>query len=336
MPDATEQRTRAGFGVHDVFVGADGLRAGWAILLFVFFWQAFRLMLYPLVSSVIPRQSAGENMHPGHLIPLEAAGVVCVLAATWLMSRIEGRQVTAYGLSERHILRNFGVGAVCGAVLLSLLVLSLIAMGALVFDGRQLFGAGALRYSAVWLIGFLIVGVFEELLFRGYVQFTIARGMRGLAQRLLPRHADAAGFWTAALMTSFYFGFGHRTNPGESPVGLVSAGLIGLAFCLSIWRTGSLWWAIGFHMAWDWAESFVYGVADSGGMIQGHLLATHPAGQRLLSGGLTGPEGSVVVLPIIGLACCAAVLTVPRRRSVDGPEPYPQESASAATAVTLH
>jgi hypothetical protein len=73
----------------------------------------------------------------------------------------------------------------------------------------------------------------------------------------------------------------------------VAAGLAGLVFCFALYRTGSLWWAIGIHAAWDWSQSFLYGVADSGLMAEGHLFATHPVGKPILSGGLTGPEGSV-------------------------------------------
>jgi membrane protease YdiL (CAAX protease family) len=324
------------FGLHEIFVGADGLRAGWGLLLFVVLWESFKALVYPLVLSLITVSHDGHAMHAGRIIPLETAGVVCVLAAMWVLSRIEGRSVLDYGLKDTRALRHFAVGALCGAVLLSCLVLCLKHSGALVFDGRQLFCWAALRYSAVWLFGFLVVGLLEELLFRGYAQFTIARGVRGVSHRLGSGQATAVGFWTAALLTSFYFGFGHGANPGESSIGLTSAGLIGLVFCLSIWRTGSLWWAIGCHMAWDWAESFLYGVGDSGSMIQGHLLATHPAGRPLLSGGATGPEGSLLVLPVIALAACAAVVTVPRRRACGASAPYVEESAPEAAAPSLH
>ena len=36
-------------------------------------------------------------------------------------------------------------------------------------------------------------------------------------------------------------------------------------------------------------------------MVQHHLLATHPVGKPILSGGVTGPEGSIFVLPILAL-----------------------------------
>jgi membrane protease YdiL (CAAX protease family) len=271
-----------------------------------------------------------------------------VLIAAWLMAKIERRPTSAYGLGGRRRLPNFLSGLAWGVALLSLLVFTLRACGLLAFDARLLFGASALRFGAVWFAGFLLVGLFEETFFRGYLQFTLARGIDGTynwlrsfgphatecgetasrAANLQTATQSAPGFWTAALLLSFGFGFTHRTNAGESPIGLVAAALIAVVFCLSLWRTGSLWWAIGFHAAWDWAQSFLYGVADSGVVVQGHLFATHPVGRALISGGLTGPEGSLFILPIVALTAAVIVLTLPRVHH-DGP-PASANTRSAA------
>ncbi|MBV8053554.1 MAG: hypothetical protein JOZ80_20365 [Acidobacteriaceae bacterium] len=56
------------------------------------------------------------------------------------------------------------------------------------------------------------------------------------------------------------------------------------------------------HASWDWAESYLYSVPDSGGMITGHLLRSSFHGPRLLTGGTVGPEGSVMVFVVIGAA----------------------------------
>jgi hypothetical protein len=93
-----------------------------------------------------------------------------------------------------------------------------------------------------------------------------------------------------------------------------------MVFCLSLWRTGSLWWAIGFHAAWDWSQSFLYGVADSGLMAQHHLLATHPVGKPILSGGATGPEGSIFIVAVTGVVSLIILITLPRTRLGDTPE----------------
>jgi len=65
--------------------------------------------------------------------------------------------------------------------------------------------------------------------------------------------------------------------------------------------TGNLWLAVGAHAGWDWAQSYFYGVSDSGTVLPGHLLSPQSAGPDWLSGGSVGPEGSVVTLIFWGL-----------------------------------
>ena len=132
-------------------------------------------------------------------------------------------------------------------------------------------------------------------------------------------HYKAFAFWTSAVILSFLFSLAHAKNPGESPIGLLAVVLFALVFCLSLWRTGSLWWAIGFHASWDWSQSFLCGVADSGHMAQHHLLATHPIGKAILSGGATGPEGSIFVVAILGLTSVTIFLALPRDNYLAAP-----------------
>ena len=144
----------------------------------------------------------------------------------------------------------------------------------------------------------------------------MSRGICGLLKSYgsTNRHTEAAGFWVAALLFSvLLFMAGHVGNAGETPLGILAVGVAGLTFAFSLWRTGTLWWAIGFHAAWDWAQSFLYGVADSGSRVEGHLLSTHPAGPSALSGGSVGPEGSVFAIPTLLLVCLVIHVTLPRR-----------------------
>src|SRR5581483_11685918 len=198
-----------------------------------------------------------------------------------------------YGYQGRARAVRFFSGALWGFAAISALVFTLSRMGYLMLDGRALNGEAILRYGLLWGAVFLLTGFFEESLFRGYLQFTLTRGI---------------GFWWGALVFGLLFGVIHKTNPGESPIGLFSAGAVGLVFCLSLWYTGSLWWAVGFHAAWDWGQSYFYGSADSGMLARGHLLREHPVGPILWSGGTTGPEGSVLIVPMLALMALAMCL----------------------------
>jgi hypothetical protein len=55
------------------------------------------------------------------------------------------------------------------------------------------------------------------------------------------------------------------------------------------------------HASWDWGESFLYSVPDSGQVATGHLLSSSFHGSRWLTGGSVGPEGSVFVFVVIAL-----------------------------------
>jgi membrane protease YdiL (CAAX protease family) len=302
--------------LHKLFIGKDGLRAGWSLLIFIAMMgvalYATNFVLHKVL-PVDPNAARNAEISAKAGILFESIPFVALLLVTRIMSKIERRPNSAYGFGGSQKVAHFFAGLAWGVVCLSILVLSLWKTGFLVVDRRLLFGSDVLRYGATWLLGFLLVALLEEYLTRGFLQYTLTRGLAGLYQWVLKtRHSEAFGFWTSAVILSFLFGLGHGKNPDESPIGMLSAGLAGIVFCLSLWRTGSLWWAIGFHAAWDWSQSFLYGVADSGLMVQHHLLATHPVGKPILSGGVTGPEGSIFILAIFGLISLIIFFTLKR------------------------
>lgn len=302
--------------LHKVFIGKDGLRAGWSLLIFIALLAALLYCAHIVALKIHPpapkSSKANIEMSATSAIIGEAIPFLVILLATWIMSRIERRRNSVYGLGGSRKVPNFFAGLAWGVVCLSLLVGTLWKTGFLVIDSRLLFGSAILRYGAVWLVGFLFVALTEEYLTRGYLQYTLSRGIAGIYQWIFKTpHSATLGFWTSAIIFSILFGLGHGSNPGESPIGLLSAGLAAMVFCFSLWRTGSLWWAIGFHTSWDWAQSFLYGVADSGLMAQHHLLATHPVGKPLLSGGTTGPEGSIFTLVMLAIVALIILITLP-------------------------
>lgn len=322
--------------VRKVFVGQEGLRAGWSALLFILLFATVAFVAFFSFQKLhwisLPAKGLSEISLSFGFIN-EGIQVFAVLLATWIMFKVE-HQGRSYGYGSAQKLRLFSMGLVSGLVLISLLVFTLWKGGFLVIEGRVIFGADVFRYGALWFVGFGFVGVFEESLMRGFLLFTLTRGFAALYRRIFKTCYNVAlGFWTAAAILSIIFFLGHTTNPGESPVGLLSVFLAGMFFCLSIWRTGSLWWAIGMHAAWDWGQSFLFGVADSGIMVQHHLLATHPQGTPLFSGGTTGPEGSIFILGVLAVGSAVIIPFLPRGRYYDPPavvEEYPQPATAVA------
>ncbi|MGA8492499.1 MAG: CPBP family intramembrane glutamic endopeptidase [Terriglobales bacterium] len=305
--------------LHKIFIGKDGLRAGWSLLIFIAIFAAIAFCANRIGHKLHPpapkTAKAPTEISPSFGFIAELIPFLITVLVTWIMSKIERRPNSVYGLGDSRMLTHFFAGLAWGVTCLSVLILILWKSGFLVFDGRLVYGRDILYYGAIWLTGFFLVGLLEEYLTRGYVLYTLSRGLAGFYQwAFKTRHSAVLGFWTSAVILSLLFGLGHKSNPGESPIGLLSAGLASMVFCLSLWRTGSLWWAIGLHTSWDWGQSFLYGVPDSGLMVQHHLLANHPVGKPILSGGTTGPEGSIFILAVLALITVIILFTLPKGR----------------------
>jgi hypothetical protein len=216
----------------------------------------------------------------------ECSRMLAAILPAFAMARVENRPFADFGLPVRRAFaRNFWAGALWGFASLSILILMLRATGAYEFGRIILHGPRIWKFAAYYAALFLFTGLFEDFLMRGYSQWVIAQGIN---------------FWPAAVLLSIAFGAIHNTNPGESITGLLAAGFIGLFLCLTLRRTGDLWWAIGFHMAWDWGETYLYSVPDSGAILPGHLLNSSLHGPVWLTGGSVGPEGSYLVFVVIG------------------------------------
>jgi membrane protease YdiL (CAAX protease family) len=227
---------------------------------------------------------------PASVILKELVQLFIVLTVTLVMGAIKGESLSAYGLPVRHAFgKDFRSGAVWGFVMLSVTVALMAAthsysLGALALSSRDL-----VKFGLLWAIAFLLVGFTEELAFRGYLQYTLTTRI---------------GFWPASIVTCLFFAFAHRNNPGENWIGLSNIAIIGVFACVVLRRTGSLWFPIGWHMAFDWGQSFFYSVADSGQLVGGHLFNASVNGKSWLTGGAIGPEASVfnVVVTLAGIA----------------------------------
>jgi membrane protease YdiL (CAAX protease family) len=273
--------------IRQIFLGPNGIRAGWRLLIFVVLLRFLIPGAQYLVDALMPRgarSNGGEITITPRLLVQGASLFLAVLLAAFLMSKIEGRPIRAYGLSGRGAFgRHFWFGALTGFVALTVLLLAIFALGDFSFGRVVLPPLDIARFGGLWGAMFLIVGFSEEYLIRGYPLFTLSTGI---------------GFWPAAVLLSIVFAMLHYGNSHENWLGLFEIVPIAIFFCLTVRRTGSLWFAIGYHAAWDWGQSFFYGVPDSGNMAHGHLLNASFQGSAWITGAGAGPEGSALLLPL--------------------------------------
>lgn len=222
----------------------------------------------------------------------EVADFVIFLLASGITGRLERRTIGDYGLPGSKMFRGqFWQGALAGFAAITVLLVAMRAAGVFYFGSIVLHGKAVWMWAAIYALVFTLVALREEFRARGYALYTLAAGI---------------GYWPAAIVSAAIFGYGHHANTGEDWIGLFNAGLYGLLACFLLRRSGNLWLPIGFHMAFDWGESYFYGVADSGQTVPGHLLNPSLAGLAWLSGGTVGPEGSALctlMIVVVWLAC---------------------------------
>lgn len=297
--------------VKHVFLGPNGIRAGWRLLIFLIIFVVLgvvlqaALMHVPAIARHLHRPGKGTPMvmTPGRQIFSEGTTVALLFFSVWLMSRIEKKSFADYGLPAQGAFgKRFWQGIAYGFASISLLMAAIGALHGFSLGSLALSGGQIAKYGFLYGIGFILVGFFEEFSFRGYMQATLASGM---------------GFWPAAIALAILFGAAHGGNSGEKIFGLVMAGSYGLFAAFTLERTGNLWFAIGDHAAWDWGETYFYSTPDSGLLAKGHLLNSSFHGPAWLTGGTVGPEGSWLVFAVVVITFVGVHFLFPAKRAAD-------------------
>jgi uncharacterized protein len=261
-----------------VFLNKTGLRAGWRLLIYAaIFFVFWSVSIYLL--GLFLRPAWGVFSLSFQFFG-ELASFLAAFLGARIMSQLETRPMSVYGLPARGAFgKQFWVGCSFGFFEIFALIALISAFGGYSFGSLAEHGGAIAKWALFWLVFFIVVALFEEFLFRGYALYTLAEGI---------------GFWPAAVLLAGVFGWVHKHNSGEDWVGVAGVVFVGLFWAFTLKRTGSLWFALGMHAAFDFGETFLFSVPDSGMIFPGHLSNATLHGPNWLTGGTPGPEGSVI------------------------------------------
>ena len=287
-----------------IFVSADEarLRTGWRLVIHGMLVLALTVPVSLFAAVVILiLQVWSPKAEPLSLwIGVLASAAVFVLA-TWVARRVLDRRSfvsLGFGL-DRHTLPDLVVGFLIPMPMLGLLFALSWWFGWTQWRGwawESQSAAAVVLGMAGGLSVFILVGISEEVLSRGYH---------------LQNLAEAMGLPRAWLLSSLIFAGLHVFNPGfsvQAGLGLVLAGL----FLATGWlRTGRLWLSIGLHIGWNFFEGTVFGFPVSG-LDLFRLMDYRIEGPAWATGGAFGPEAGAIVLP--GLALGALLVWLYTRR----------------------
>jgi membrane protease YdiL (CAAX protease family) len=228
-------------------------------------------------------------------VAFAAAAVLVALTlyviAVWL---VEWR--TPHELSWARLVPELGGGLLFGAALFAAVMGVLVAIGAYAVTGPT--------PAPIWSeLGIsLRSGVFEELLFRGIIL------------RLL---WTAFGMWPALAVSSALFGLVHLLNPhADILIALDIAFEAGLPLGALYVLTGRLWLPVGYHIAWNFSESYIFGAQLSGFGVPSSLFRSEPVADfgAFWTGGTFGPEASLPSVALGTLVGVVLVVVILRRR----------------------
>ncbi|MBN2148404.1 MAG: CPBP family intramembrane metalloprotease [Anaerolineales bacterium] len=160
-----------------------------------------------------------------------------------------------------------------------------------------------------WLFASCVLGpIVEEALNRGYWFQNIKRGW---------------GVVLATIATSLLFGGMHLLNPNAEPLGAINIMLSAVTYALSLLWLRSLWFPIGWHAGWNFAQFFIAGLPNSGisvnsmGLEGTTLFVSHSIGSHWLSGGEFGMEASLVRTVVL-LVTISGLLWLKKNKPLSG------------------
>lgn len=272
------------------FFGPDHkVRALWRALLFFALGNWVVIPLLERVYDPIARAfQMGDGLTAASLALGELILLVGTLICTALFARYEGRRVDSYGLPLRRALgARTWEGALAGLVMAGAVALGMYTLGGMQVLGFATTGSTLALSALSWLIANICIGVAEEFWYRSYVLQTLWKSL---------------GFWPAAIIIALNFAADHYfTKTGENLWDVITLVSLSLLMCYSVLRTGTLWFAVGFHVAFDYMQLFVIGTPNGAQVPVGRLLNVRFAGPDWLTGGVLGTEASFLMYPMIAL-----------------------------------
>jgi hypothetical protein len=286
-----------------IFIGPDGLRHGWRFLIFVAtIFLVVQFLEQPAITFLEAKLRVDRSaLSAPSIIVGHGFDLIVVLIVTGVFALCERRRIDTYGLPVNEAFGGlFWNGVVAALVVVAFVAAAMLVTGGMRIHGIALRGTDLISSPLLWLIAMLFVGLTEEYFFRGYALQSLWRG---------------TGFWPAALITTAIFAGDHLEKPHENAIDIGMIFALGLIICISVRVTGSLWWAVGWHAAFDFGQLFIIGTRNGGSVPQGRLFDVTFPGPAWITGGELGTEASYFMIPAV-LGTFIYVIWPLRRRSL--------------------
>lgn len=279
-------------GNNSIFFNDIGrLRSGWRFSVFLLAYLLFTGVFGVGLVAVMSNLPIGfsPNSLLALVVPFAVFGAIAIFLGWFFGKAFEDLPFRALGCSlTKNWLKDLVFGLIIGAASFGFAALVAAIFGGLRFEFNAGSGTAAIvsTLAATFLI-FTFGAISEEGLFRGYLLQTMSR---------------ARLFWFGALVTSVLFASGHANNPNATFFSWTNTFLAGIWLAAAYWKTRTLWFPFGVHLAWNWIQGAFLGIRVSGlsDLASAPVFKPLSTTETFFTGGNYGIEG--------GFACTIALI----------------------------
>ena len=277
------------------------LRAGWRILVFVPLFMLFAALIF-VVRPLLGDVGKKEFLSDYSLLIVAILSIAATLAVFLSRKFLDKKSFPSLGLKRTQrtlpdLLFGFFLSAVMAGMFFGLALL----FGFIEYHGLNwgntapgtdyvsFISVISIGSLALFLVEHILVGYWEELVFRGYLFQNLREGL---------------GLVLAIIVSCLLYGLIHASNPNATVLSSAIIVLFGFLRIYGYLSTKMLWLSMGMHIGWNFFQGPIFGFSASGHQTA-TLIDQSPTGADWLSGGAFGPEGSILIIPILGLALLA-------------------------------
>lgn len=255
------------------------------------------------------------NMPDNISVIMLFATVILTLSGLIYCRFIEKRKLATLGFRKDGAIKEYLIGMLVGTGIFSLAVGICLVTGALTFEGFCAnIGWG---YIGLFFVGYLLQGMSEEVLFRGYLTVSLSR---------------RTPIAVAVGISSVGFACAHLNNNGISVLAFINLTLFGVFAAVYMLKRGNIWGVCAIHSLWNFVQGNLYGISVSGmSKTESIMEMSSVASKSLVNGGDFGLEGGIAVTIVLVLAIVTMLFTKTKQAELaDESEDLPKQEAVPA------
>ena len=255
------------------------------------------VLIHPISAGIEQYNSLLQNRSQWVTVYMLFAEIFLIVLYTGYCKFIEKRPLSSMGFTKRNMSSFYAKGIGWSAVLIGGAYLICVLTGACHFEGvsAQLVPG----YVVFYLIGYMIQGLAEEVICRGYLLVSLSR---------------RNSVWYSVILSSGVFMAMHMSNEHVTVLAYINLFLCGLLFGLLFVESGSIWMVAALHSGWNFLQGNIFGISVSGTAKASSVFdSSFSDGWSFMNGGDFGLEGGLAVSIVLAVGIYVVYRRMERR-----------------------